>query len=157
MFPKALIEPDHIYIKEGSLYTTAGVTAGIDLALTLIEEDFGKAMAQDVAKYLIVYLRRDGGQSQFSPLLEVQGEADTIVGSVQGKVLNNLAKDHSLTSLAEEIGMSERNLSRLFNKESVITLMNFVNDGRVDAARRYLASTDLPPSAILPNAVALSA
>src|SRR4029078_1984192 len=69
MFPNAVIEPDRIYVKDGPLYTTAGVTAWIDLSLLLIEEDFGKKMAQDVAKYLIVYLRRAGGQSQFSPLL----------------------------------------------------------------------------------------
>ena len=66
MFPKAKVEPDQIYVKDGGLYTTAGVTAGIDLALVMIEEDFGKKMALDVAKYLIVYVRRAGGQSQFT-------------------------------------------------------------------------------------------
>lgn len=143
MFRKALIEPDQIYIKDGAIYTTAGVTAGIDLALALIEEDHGKKMAQDVAKYLIVYLRRNGGQSQFSPLLEVQGEQHSVVATVQAIVLNELAAAHSPASLAEQVAMSARNLSRIFRKQSGMTLMNFVNDARVDAARRYLESTDL--------------
>jgi len=72
MFRNAKVEPDRIYVKDGTLYTTAGVTAGIDLSLALIEEDFGKKMALDVAKYLIVYLQRAGGQTQFSPLLDCQ-------------------------------------------------------------------------------------
>ncbi|WP_413456597.1 GlxA family transcriptional regulator [Herbaspirillum huttiense] len=142
-FPRAIIEPDHIYIKDGSLYTTAGVTAGIDLALALIEEDHGKQMAQDVAKYLVVYLRRNGGQSQFSPLLEVQGKENSVVAMVQSRILNDLTTDHTPSSLAEQVQMSERNLARLFKKESGLTIMNFVNDARVDAARRYLESTDL--------------
>lgn len=142
-FRKALIEPDHIFIKDGSIYTTAGVTAGIDLALALVEEDWGKKMAQDVAKYLIVYLRRNGGQSQFSPLLEMQGEQGSVVAMVQDIVLRQLDHDHSPDSLAEELSMSVRNLSRIFKKDSGMTLMQFVNDARVDAARRYLESTDL--------------
>src|SRR3984957_5497698 len=71
-FPRAKIEPDNIFVKDGKIYTTAGVTAGIDLSLAMIEDDFGRAMALDGAKYLIGYLRRAGGQSQFSPLLESQ-------------------------------------------------------------------------------------
>lgn len=148
MFPKAIIEPDHIYIKDGNIYTTAGVTAGIDLALALIEEDLGKKVAQDVAKYLVVYLRRHGGQSQFSPLLEVQCAENSDVGSVQARMLSDLRKPHSPASLAEEVGMSERNLSRIFKKESGMTVMSFLNDARVDAARRYLESTDLSLSDI---------
>lgn len=71
-FPKVRIEPDHIYVQDGSIFTTAGLTAGIDLSLAMIEDDFGRQMALDVAKYLVAYLRRAGDQSQFSPLLKVQ-------------------------------------------------------------------------------------
>ena len=119
------------------------MTAGIDLSLALIEEDFGKQMALDVAKYLIVYLRRAGGQSQFSPLLEVQVKNDSPVAAVQNYVLNNLNVEHTLLSIAAEMQMSARNLSRIFKQETGLTLMNFVNDARIDAARRYLESTDL--------------
>ncbi|WP_394790634.1 GlxA family transcriptional regulator [Rhodoferax sp.] len=143
MFPTARIEPDRIYIKDGGLYTTAGVTAGIDLSLLLIEEDFGKKMALDVAKYLIVYLRRAGGQSQFSPLLEMQADVDTEVAAIQEFILGKLHLEHTVESIAQHFHMSPRNLSRVFRKGSGVSLMAFVNDARIDAARRYLEVSDL--------------
>ena len=143
MFPSARIEPDRIYIKDGPLYTTAGVTAGIDLSLLLIEEDFGKKMALDVAKYLIVYLRRAGGQSQFSPLLEMQADNNTEVAAIQEFILSNLRLQHTAVSIAAHFGMSQRNLSRVFRKHSGTTLIAFLNDARIDAARRYLETSDL--------------
>ncbi len=144
MFRKATVEPDRIYVKDGSLYTTAGVTAGIDLSLALIEEDFGKKMAVDVAKYLIVYLRRAGGQSQFSPLLDLQVESNTPTAAVQGYILCNLESELTLPSIAEKMQMSARHLSRVFKQECGMTVMNFVNDARIDAARHQLEATDLP-------------
>ncbi len=143
MFRKAKVEPDRIYVRDGALYTTAGVTAGIDLSLALIEEDFGKKMAVDVAKYLIVYLRRAGGQSQFSPLLELQVESDSQVAAVQTHILASLETEHTLPSIAQQMQMSARHLSRIFKQECGMTVMNFVNDARIDAARRHLESTDL--------------
>lgn len=143
MFRKAKVEPDLIYVKDDALYTTAGVTAGIDLSLALIEEDFGKQMAIDVAKYLIVYLRRAGGQSQFSPLLELQVESDSPIATVQSYILDNLEVEHTLPSIAEKMQMSARHLSRVFKQECGMTVMNFVNDARIDASRRHLESTDL--------------
>lgn len=143
MFRKAIVEPDRIYVKDDALYTTAGVTAGIDLSLALIEEDFGKKMALDVAKYLIVYLRRAGGQSQFSPLLELQAETDSPVGAIQSYVLANLDVEHTLPSISEKMQMSERHLSRIFKQECGMTLMTFVNDARIDAVRRHLEATDI--------------
>ncbi|MFM0076500.1 GlxA family transcriptional regulator [Paraburkholderia sediminicola] len=144
MFPKAKVEPDQIYVNDSGLYTTAGVTAGIDLALVMIEEDFGKKMALDVAKYLIVYVRRAGGQSQFSPLLETQAASDSQVQSIQQYLLDNLHLNHTTTSLAHRLKMSPRNLSRLFTKECGVSLIAFLNDARIDAARRYLESTRHP-------------
>lgn len=143
MFKRAMIEPDRIFVKDGHIYTTAGVTAGIDLSLVFIEEDFGKKMALDVAKYLVVYLRRAGGQSQFSPLLETQAAENSVVGMVQNYVMNNLEVRHSLESLAEYLDMSPRNLTRIFKKECGMSPMSYVNDARIDVARRYLESTDL--------------
>ncbi|HTR08823.1 MAG TPA: GlxA family transcriptional regulator [Paraburkholderia sp.] len=142
-FPKARIEPDHIYVKDGSIYTTAGVTAGIDLALALIEEDYGRATALDVAKYLIVYLRRAGGQSQFSPLLESQAAPHSQTTALQQYILDNLQVDHTVASLAERVHMSARNLARTFSKECGVTPMTFLLNARIDAARRYLEGTDL--------------
>jgi transcriptional regulator GlxA family with amidase domain len=142
-FPKARIEPDHIYVKDGSVYTTAGVTAGIDLSLALIEEDFGKAMALDVAKYLIVYLRRAGGQSQFSPLLESQAAPESQTAALQQYMLDNLHVQHTVASLAGRVHMSARNLARTFTKECSVTPMTFLNNARIDAARSYLEATDL--------------
>ncbi|KQR76610.1 AraC family transcriptional regulator [Burkholderia sp. Leaf177] len=148
MFPKANVEPDQIYVKDEGIYTTAGVTAGIDLALVMIEEDFGKKMALDVAKYLIVYVRRAGGQSQFSPLLETQGAADSQIQPVRQYLLDNLHLPHTMSSLAQRLNMSARNLSRVFSKECGVSLMAFLNDARIDAARRYLESTDHAVSVI---------
>lgn len=143
MFPKAVVEADRIYVKDGALYTTAGVTAGIDLALALIEEDVGKKMALDVAKYLIVHLRRAGGQSQFSPLLDMQGKGDSVTAEVQAYILDNLAVSHTLSSLAGKMSLSERHLSRVFKEGTGFTPMNFLNDARLDAVRQYLENSDL--------------
>jgi len=143
-FPKARIEPDHIYVQDGSIFTTAGVTAGIDLALAMIESDFGRQMALDVAKYLVVYLRRAGGQSQFSPLLEVQASASSQTLGLQQYMLDNLQVDHTVSSLAERVHMSARNLARTFMKEAGVAPMTFLNHARIDAARHYLEATGLP-------------
>lgn len=142
-FPRAQVEPDHIFVRDGDIYTTAGVTAGIDLSLALIEDDFGRQMALDVAKYLIVYLRRAGGQSQFSPLLETQASPDSQMVAVQQFMLDNLHVPHTVASLAERVHMSARNLSRIFTKECGITPMTFLANARIDAARRLLEATDL--------------
>ena len=99
-------------------------------------------MAIDVAKYLVVYLRRAGGQSQFSPMLEMQGNVGTQVQAVQQYALDNLHLDHTLVSLAERAHMSSRNLTRLFTKETGLPPMSFLADARIDAARRHLEATE---------------
>lgn len=144
MFRRAKVQPDRIYVRDDTLYTTAGVTAGIDLSLALIAEDLGKKMALDVAKYLIVYLQRTGGQSQFGPLLEVQAEtdSDSPIGELRRYVLANLDIEHTMSSIAEKMQMSERHLSRVFKQNYGMTLMTFVNDARIDATRHYLESTN---------------
>lgn len=141
-FPRAHVQSDQIYIKDKQLYTTAGVTAGIDLSLVMVEEDFGRPLALGVAKFLIVYLRRSGGQSQFSPLLNMQAERDTEVEAVQRYILESLQVPHTLNSLASRVHMSARNLSRVFARECGVSPMAFLNDARIDAARRILEKTD---------------
>ena len=142
-FTRAKIDPDRIYVKDQHLYTTAGVTAGIDLALVMIEEDFGRAMALDVAKFLVVYLRRAGGQSQFSPLLEMQAGTHSRVEAVQRHLLAHLDRPHTLDSIAEHAHTSARNLSRLFSRECGISPMAFLTDARIDAARCLLEGSAL--------------
>ncbi|MFT3801861.1 MAG: GlxA family transcriptional regulator [Burkholderiaceae bacterium] len=142
-FPRTRVEADRIFLKDGNLYTTAGVTAGIDLSLVLIEEDIDRRMALDVAKYLIVYLRRAGGQSQFSPLLETQSTSDFGAGGARQYLLDNLSKNHSLESLAEHLGISARQLSRTFSGHHGLGPMAFLEDARIDTARRLLETTDI--------------
>lgn len=144
MFPMVHIYRDQLHVVAGTLYTSAGTTASTDLSLMMIEEDFGKQLATDVARYLVVYLRRAGGQSQFSPLVELQGEVTSQVGVVQAYILSHLDQSHSLHSLAERAHMSARNLSRRFARETGVTPMAYLTDARVDAARRYLEVSHLP-------------
>ncbi|WP_186119075.1 GlxA family transcriptional regulator [Burkholderia gladioli] len=141
MFPNARVEPDLIYVKDENVYTTAGVTAGIDLALAMIEEDFGREIALGVAKYLIVYVRRAGGQSQFSPLLATQASDNSQVQAIRQYLLDHLHEEHSLESLARRVHMSPRNLSRVFSREFGVGLIAFLNHARIDAARLLLEST----------------
>jgi transcriptional regulator GlxA family with amidase domain len=142
-FPTARVEPDRIFVKDGNVYTTGGVTAGIDLALAFIEEDFGRKMALDIAKYLVVYLRRSAGQSQCSQLLELQAAPDSQIEVLQRFMLNHLGDEHSVATLARQANMSVRNLSRVFVRECGVAPMAFLNHARIDAARRLLESTDL--------------
>jgi transcriptional regulator GlxA family with amidase domain len=142
-FPCAKIEPDHIFVQDGKIFTTAGVTAGIDLSLAMIEEDFGRQMALDVAKYLIVYLRRAGGQSQFSPLLESLAVPGSQTVLLQQYMLDHLHLEHTVASLAERVHMSSRNLTRTFTRECGVGPMTFLNNARIDTARRYLEGTEL--------------
>jgi transcriptional regulator GlxA family with amidase domain len=143
-FPAATIEPDNIYAKDGQIYTAAGATASIDLSLVMIEEDFGSEMALNVAKHLLVHLRRAAGQSQFSPLLVSMAGNRSPVLALQQYMLANLRDKHRLASLAAHAHMSERSLSRIFADECGISPMQFLAQARLDLARRYLENTHLP-------------
>jgi transcriptional regulator GlxA family with amidase domain len=143
-YPAAKVEPDQIYVKDGQLYTSAGVTAGIDLALRLVEDDHGRELALTVARRLVVFLKRPGGQSQFSAHLAAQIAAETRIQSVQHWVLDNLAKDLSIATLADRAAMSVRNFTRVFQSETGVTPADYVEAARLDAARRLLEDTDIP-------------
>ena len=141
-FPKVDVQPDSIFVKDGSVYTSAGVTAGIDLALALVEEDLGQAIALDCARHLVVFMRRPGGQSQFSNTLECQhAERDTI-NELIAWAADNLSSDLSVQAMAERVHMSVRNFSRVFRGEVGQTPAAFVERLRVDATRRRLEETD---------------
>jgi transcriptional regulator GlxA family with amidase domain len=143
-YPGANVEPDRIYVKDGPLYTSAGVTAGIDLTLMLIEEDHGRELALAVARHLVMFLRRPGGQSQFSAHLAAQMATESRIQSVQHWILENLSKDLSLPTIAAHAGMSVRNFARLFHSETGGTPADFIELARVDAARRLLEDSETP-------------
>lgn len=147
-FPRAKVEPDLIYVRDGRLITAAGVTAGIDLGLALVRQRHGAETALKVAKRLVVVAQRQGGQSQFSPYLSAPADPESPMSRVQNHVMGDLAARHTLESLAQQVGMSARNLARHFVQETGITPHEFVERARVDAARAMLEASDRPLKAV---------
>jgi transcriptional regulator GlxA family with amidase domain len=142
-FPAVHVEPDPIFVCDGSVWTSAGVTAGIDLALALVEEDLGRSVALAVARYLVVFLKRPGGQAQFSAALALQ-TADDKFGALHDWINGHLAGDLSLTVLADQAGMSERSFSRHYAEATGQTPARAIERLRVEAARRLLSESRLP-------------
>lgn len=140
-FPDLAVDADEIFIRDGPVCTTAGVTAGMDLALALVEEDHGRELALIVARYMVMFLKRPGGQSQFSAHLAAQMSSRTPIQRSQEYVLENLTADLSVDRLAARVGMSTRNFSRIFRREVNLTPAEFVEAARLDAARRMLQDT----------------
>jgi transcriptional regulator GlxA family with amidase domain len=143
-FPRARVRPDKIFVRDGSLFTSAGVTAGIDLCLALVTEDWGHEMALRIAKQLIVYIRREGGQSQFSPYLAVGPREETLVAKVLRHVTDHIGEQLSIEQLADVVAVSRRTFSRTFAEEAHMTPSAFVEQVRVDFSRKLLEQTDLP-------------
>ena len=142
-FPAVRVESDPIFVRDGSIWTSAGVTAGIDLALALVEEDLGRTVALAVARYLVVFLKRPGGQAQFSTALSLQTAEDKF-GALHAWIARHLADDISLTVLARQAGMSERSFSRHYAEATGVTPIHAVERLRVEAARRLLSESRLP-------------
>jgi transcriptional regulator GlxA family with amidase domain len=147
-FPKARVEPDLIYVRDGRLITAAGVTAGIDLGLALVGQRHGAETALKVAKRLVVVAQRQGGQSQFSPYLTAPADPESPIARIQDHVMTNIGDRHTLESLAAVVGMSPRNLARHFVQATGITPHEFIERARVDAARMMLEVNDRPLKAI---------
>jgi transcriptional regulator GlxA family with amidase domain len=141
-FPDARIDPDPIFIKDGAVWTSAGVTAGIDLALALVEEDHGRALALAVARHLVVFLKRPGGQAQFSESLALQS-ADVRFAALHAWIAGHLDAPLTLARLAEEAGMSERSFARRYRDLIGVTPARAVERLRVEAARQLLTETTL--------------
>jgi transcriptional regulator GlxA family with amidase domain len=136
--PALDVDPDAIYINDGDVWTSAGVTAGIDLALALVEKDHGVDVAQTVARHLVMFLRRPGGQSQFAaPIWDKPAERDA-VRAAQDLVNANPAADLRVSAIAAAINMSERHFTRVFAAEVGEPPAKYVERVRVDAARRHL-------------------
>jgi len=140
-YPKLRVDPDPIYVREGRIWTSAGVTSGMDLALALVEEDLGRDVALAVARRLVLFLKRPGGQSQFSVQLAGQLADREPLRDVQSWIGESPGADLSVEALARRCGMSPRNFARVFTAQVGKTPARFVEEARVEAARRRLEDT----------------
>jgi transcriptional regulator GlxA family with amidase domain len=139
--PEIDVDSEAIYVRDGDVWTSAGVTAGMDLALALVEEDLGRATALETARWLVVFVKRPGGQSQFSSHLRAQTAERRPLRELQEWMTANLGADLSIPALASRAAMSERNFARAFSREVGMTPAAYVEALRVDQARLRLEST----------------
>jgi transcriptional regulator GlxA family with amidase domain len=137
-YPQVRVDPDPIFVRDGRIYTSAGVTAGMDLALGLVEEDLGRTVALEVARQLVLFLKRPGGQSQFSAQLAAQSAEREPLREVQAWISDHPEADLAVESLARRAAMSPRHFARGFQREVGVTPARFILRLRVDAARRRL-------------------
>jgi len=137
-YPALMVERDPIFVRDGTVYTSAGVTAGMDLALALVEEDHGRQVALRVARQLVMFLKRPGGQSQFSAQLALQTADREPLRELQAWIADHLDDDLSVRVLAAEVAMNERNFARVFTRAVGVTPARFVERARVEGARRRL-------------------
>ena len=142
-YPRARVEPDPIFVRDGALWTSAGVTAGIDMALAMVEADLGHAASMAVARDLVVFLKRPGSQAQFSATLATQHQDDQFE-RLHAWMAGHLASDLSVAALAERAGMSERSFVRRFRASTGHTPADSVQRLRLEAARQLLVTTSLP-------------
>jgi transcriptional regulator GlxA family with amidase domain len=140
-YPQISVESDPIFVRDGNVYTSAGVTAGIDMALALLEEDHGPEIARTVARSLVLFLRRPGGQSQFSAAMASQPAERQPLREVQAWMSDNLDADLSVPALAERAFMSPRNFARAFKREVGMTPATYVEALRVERARALLETS----------------
>lgn len=141
LYPKVSVDADRIFIQDGNVWTSAGVSAGADLALAMVEEDYGHALALEVAQRMVLSLRRHGSQSQFSPQLAAQAADHQPIRELIAWISEHLDADLSVPLLARRAGMSERNFSRVFVRQVGTTPARFVARLRVEAARTRLEET----------------
>lgn len=142
-FPTVYVEPEPIFVRDDPVWTSAGVTAGIDLALALVEDDLGRDVALAVARYLVVFLKRPGGQAQFSTTLSLQMTDDRF-SALHAWMGAHLAQDLSLQVLANRASMSPRSFSRHYREATGLTPVRAVEHLRLDEARRLLLDSTLP-------------
>jgi transcriptional regulator GlxA family with amidase domain len=146
--PEVEVESDPIFVRDGNVITSAGVTAGMDLALALVEEDLGREVALETARWLVLFLKRPGGQAQFSAQLGAQMADREPLRELQGWLPDHLGEDLSVPALARHACMSERNFARAFRDETGMTPAAYVEVARVESARMALETGDLPVETI---------
>ncbi|MHB9881024.1 GlxA family transcriptional regulator [Pacificimonas sp. ICDLI1SI03] len=148
VYPDIHVEPDRIFVRDGPVFSSAGVTAAIDLAFSLIEEGHGRALALWVARRLVVFLKRPGGQSQFSDALTAQTSTTSPIEKLRLHILANPRSELGLAALSDVAGVSPRHLSRLFHTEFGMAPAAYVELTRIDIARRLLEESSSPIKAI---------
>jgi transcriptional regulator GlxA family with amidase domain len=142
-YESVTVEPDSIFVQDGPIWTSAGVSAGIDLALALVQDDCGRGIAMQVARQLVIYIKRPGGQSQFSELLRTQTLTSTAFENLHLWISNNLGDERmNVDMLAERVGMSPRNFARSYKAKTGRTPAKAVEVFRLEAARRLLEETE---------------
>jgi transcriptional regulator GlxA family with amidase domain len=141
--PGIVVDPDRIFVQDGNVWTSAGVTAGMDLALALVADDMGQDVARAVARQLVMYVQRPGGQAQFSAQLGAQRAARDPLRELQGWIGEHPAADHSVERLAERVAMSPRHFARVFRADVGCTPAAYVEQVRVEVGRRLLETTNL--------------
>lgn len=147
-FPTIEVDADAIFVAEGAVHTSAGITAGIDLCLALVEADDGAELARDVARHLVVFMQRPGGQAQFSARLDIAATANPSLRRVLDGVAAEPAADHSVEALSDRAGFSARHLRRVFRRELGLTPGRYVERVRVEAAKARLERGDEPLAAV---------
>ena len=143
-YPQVNVEPDRIFVKDDNIYTSGGISSGIDLALAMVQEDWGQKIALAVAQFIVVFLKRPGGQSQFSSYLMREASSRSDLRDLQSWIMQNPEEDLKVDALAKRMAMSSRNFARLFLTETGITPAKFVELVRIDAARNLLELTKFP-------------
>jgi transcriptional regulator GlxA family with amidase domain len=141
-FPDVTVDPDSIFVRDQDVWTSAGVTAGIDLALALVEQDRGRDLALEVARWLVMFVQRPGGQAQFSAQLAAQLADDAPIRELQTWIADNPGADLSVNSLADRAAMSPRNFARVFRREIGVTPAAYVETIRTECARRALETSN---------------
>ena len=144
LYPSVTVDPEPIYVRDGNIWTSAGVTAGMDMALALVEEDLDRDAALAIARRFVMFLRRPGNQSQFSATLAAQEPEHEPLREVQRYVVEHVADDLTVDALAEQAHMSPRHFARAFRAETGVTPGRYVERVRLEAARRELEDTSQP-------------
>lgn len=147
-YPQVRVDPDSLFVRDGPFITGAGITAGIDLALALVESDYGPAVARRVARWMVVFLQRPGGQAQFSVWTESALTVSGGLREVVDSVIADPAADHSIPALAARAAVSERHLVRMFRDQVGMTPARFVEQARLEAAKVLLATGELSQDSV---------
>lgn len=147
-YPLVTFDPTPIFVRDGNVVTSAGVTASLDLSLALVEEDHGAALARDIARQMVTYLQRPGNQAQMSLFTSAPAPVSSVAQTALDHIVTHLGDDLSSARIAEEVGLSERHLSRLFLREFEQTPARYVRQARVQAAAHLLATTTLTLAAV---------
>lgn len=140
--PEVDVDPEPIFVRDGDVWTSAGVTAGMDLALALVAEDHGERLSHEVARWLVLFTRRPGGQAQFSVQLATRAPTTPGLRELQGWIADHLDDDLSVTALAQRVGMAPRTFARVFAKEVGMTPASYIEAVRIEAAKQLLQLGD---------------